>query len=302
MNNIEAQPFGAAEHCSMDNWAAEYAKKLFIHEAADRTTDVEAERLLREKADDDERAEREAADDNERAERKAADLEIRESKVGITDYATETKAGIVTLHRQSGLGIDEVGGLYVCVPTLEGGKYGLRRDGIGQIQIVPASDGEVAAGKEEYKPVTPVTLKKVTNDIKSEIESTADAIRDEENGTYKMTPVKVGEWANKKPIWRVCIPMTSLSELGYTNTNTNFFVTAIDILWKVGVINDTENIIYIEDTLMFQNSDDYDVAAAATNVGVTHPGYYRFSATDDGDYAQCVYGTVVFVADESLIA
>lgn len=50
MADINVTPFGAAENCARDNWAAEYAKKLFVNEAADRTADITAEENARKAA------------------------------------------------------------------------------------------------------------------------------------------------------------------------------------------------------------------------------------------------------------
>lgn len=157
MNNINTTPFGAAEHCALDNWAAEYAKKLFVSEAAKRTEDVNDEKDAREAADNAEAQARATADDRLRAELNAGDTALDNKKVNRDEYATETTAGIVTLHRgstnNSGLLIGSKGELAVNVSP--DGRFGLTRDGAGQIKTVSASLDEAKTGEEAYKPMTP---------------------------------------------------------------------------------------------------------------------------------------------------
>lgn len=81
MDNITATPFGAAEHCALDNWAAEYAKKLFIAEAAKRTEEINAEAQTRA-----------AADTEEAQARAAADTVLDNKKVNQDEYETALNA------------------------------------------------------------------------------------------------------------------------------------------------------------------------------------------------------------------
>lgn len=178
MNNITANPFGAAEHCAMDNWAAEYAKKLFITEAAKRTEEITAESQARETADSKLRSDFTAADNTLCNEYKAADEELDNKKVNRDEYATETTAGIVTLKRggsnNSGLLIGSKGELAVNVSP--DGRFGLTRDGAGQIKTYPATEAEISMGTDAYKPIVPKTLKTAVESIvgKSEELTTKD--------------------------------------------------------------------------------------------------------------------------------
>ena len=76
MADITATPFGAAEHCALDNWAAEYAKKLFVTEAASRTADIANEAAERKTAIASVRNDFTAADEQLASAYKAADSEI----------------------------------------------------------------------------------------------------------------------------------------------------------------------------------------------------------------------------------
>lgn len=79
MADITATPFGAAEHCALDNWAAEYAKKLFVNEAAERTADIAAEEAARKGAITAEEQARAAAIEAEQQARAAAIADVRQT-------------------------------------------------------------------------------------------------------------------------------------------------------------------------------------------------------------------------------
>ena len=204
MNNITTTPFGAAEHCALDNWAAEYAKKLFIHEAAKRTEDINTEKEARS-----------AADAEEAQARGAADAELDNKKVNRNEYATETTAGIVTLHRgsanNSGLLVGSKGELAVNVA--QDGRYGLTRDGAGQIKTFAASLEEAKAGKDAYKPMTPSIMEayfawRILTE-RSMWQLGDAALEDKINelsksvSSYSTTPQRIGTWIDGTPIWRM---------------------------------------------------------------------------------------------------
>ena len=225
MNNINTTPFGAAEHCALDNWAAEYAKKLFVSEAAKRTEDINNEKIAREAADNAEiqarkaadNAEiqaREAADNAEMQARAAADAALDNKKVNRNEYATETKAGIVTLHRgsanNSGLLVGSKGELAVNISP--DGRYGLTRDGVGQIKTFAASLDEAKAGKDAYKPMTPSIMEayfawRILAE-RSLWQLGDAALEDKINkivaaSKYSTTPQRIDTWIDGTPIWRI---------------------------------------------------------------------------------------------------
>lgn len=96
------------------------------------------------------------------------------------NYATETNPGWVTLHQggsgnNSGLLVGSKGELTVNVPTTDP-KYGLKRDGSGNIKIDAATAAEVTAGTNAYKPITPATLKTVKTEITNAYKAAINAI------------------------------------------------------------------------------------------------------------------------------
>ena len=97
MDNITATPFGAAEHCALDNWAAEYAKKLFIAEAAKRTEEISAEAQTRAAADTEEAQARAAADTEEAQARAAADTEEAQARATADTEEAQARAAADTV-------------------------------------------------------------------------------------------------------------------------------------------------------------------------------------------------------------
>ncbi|MBQ7574632.1 MAG: hypothetical protein IJT23_10290 [Clostridia bacterium] len=109
--------------------------------------------------------------------------------------ASPTQLGMIKLlasaggQNRSGLVVDEQTGVTYINARADRGIY---RDGAGQLQINPATDEEVATGTEQYKPVTPKTLKPFIS--------------------YLSTPTQVGVWVDGTPIWRATFSLTD-SEL-----------------------------------------------------------------------------------------
>lgn len=358
MNNITAKPFGAAEHCAMDNWAAEYAKKLFISEAAQRTADITAEAQTREAADNEIRDDFTAADnhlrtylineDNEiRLDFTYADAELDEKKLDKTQYASTSQAGVIKL-LSSGSGENRSG--LVVSPT-DGTAYvntknGVARDGAGGISTVAATEEEIYAGTDAYKPIVPQTLKCAVESITgksnllttvssnivaaiNELDSGIDLLeditgritdlktstkeslvaainelyseyKDKMTGKYSEKPVRTGTWTDGMPVWRVSIPLTSVEDIGCTNPMEMWRTDCTRILEKLGIIKSDENVIYLDDKLVFQCNNRYDMEAFALNVSLSGSGRYSFSE-DDGDYASHFYGWIEFAAAESNI-
>lgn len=113
--------------------------------------------------------------------------EIPPSAVGVLGGIKPLLDGTGKINR-SGLVIGEDGTTYVNTKT----ERGITRDGAGQIGINPATPEEVAAEKEEYKPVTPNTLG-------------AAFYR---RGSYSKTPKQIGAWIDATPVYRVAIRIT----------------------------------------------------------------------------------------------
>ena len=118
--------------------------------------------------------------------------------------------------------------------------------------------------------------------------------------TYSSTPVQVGAWIDGTPVWRVAIPMTSVSEIGLDTYNKIWTTSAYDILSRLSIVNDTSNLIYINSMICFQNADDYDPHAFAVNWTESFPGYFR-GESEDSDYATHFYGWIEFVAPSNNI-
>ena len=119
--------------------------------------------------------------------------------------------------------------------------------------------------------------------------------------TYSSTPVQVGTWIDGTPVWRVAIPMTSVSEIGLDTYNKIWTTSAYNILSRLSIVNDTSNLIYINSMICFQNTDDYDPEAFAVNWTESFPGYFRGEA-EGSDYATHFYGWIEFVAPSNSIS
>lgn len=119
--------------------------------------------------------------------------------------------------------------------------------------------------------------------------------------TYSSTPVQVGTWIDGNPVWRVAIPMTSVSEIGLNTYNKIWTTSAYNILSRLSIVNDTSNLIYINSIISFQNADDYDPEAFAVNWTEPFPGNFRGEAVDS-DYATHFYGWIEFVAPSNNIS
>lgn len=112
--------------------------------------------------------------------------------------------------------------------------------------------------------------------------------------TYSATPVQVGTWIDGNPVWRVAIPMTSVSEISLNTNNKSWSIGSDQILDRLSIINDTSNFIHIDSMIRFQNSNDYDPGAFATGWTEMFPGYFNGEA-ENVDYATHFYGWIEFV-------
>lgn len=196
MSDITSMPFGAAEHCRLDNWAAEYAKKLFVAEAAKRTEEIAQE-----------------------AEDRDAAIDAAKSDV-LSTYASTEQAGVIKLHKlnsynNSGIVVEADGSAYVYT----GEQYGTQRSGDGRIQVAAATEAEIAGGTQQYKPIVPATLKTavekhtgaaadlpVIGSAKPvNLVAAVNAVVNEENKrmTYSASPQRIGTWLDGRPVWRV---------------------------------------------------------------------------------------------------
>lgn len=82
-----------------------------------------------------------------------------ENKLDKDQYASTEHAGVIKLYNRngvnrSGLVVYEDGQAVVNTKT----EHGVTRDGSGQIGINPATEEEITAGVNEYKPITPKTM------------------------------------------------------------------------------------------------------------------------------------------------
>lgn len=235
MSCINANRFGAAEQCACDNWAAEYAKKLFEKEQQKDTEQNSAISVLETHIGDTDTLKTSAKSSlsaavneiynslqSEKAQRTAGDNNIQEAlnnKVNNTDYATSSSYGVIKLG----------GGLYTYSNGTTGvyPKNGIRVSGDGAVIIDAATADEAAAGTNVYKPITPSTLKSVTGDMTSLTTTAKDSI------TNAINEVIVKTGAN--------ITLPELKSFGrpYSSGNHGFVMRNI-----INVINDinTDNI------------------------------------------------------------
>ena len=92
--------------------------------------------------------------------------------------ASPTQLGMIKLLasssgvNRSGLIVDPETGVTYVAARFDRGLY---RDGAGQLYINPATEEEVSGGTEEYKPVTPKTLKSIVDGVRTEISQKVDA-------------------------------------------------------------------------------------------------------------------------------
>ena len=166
-----------AADSSLSERADELQSKLMTETNERKAADT-AEVSARQRGDSDTlRAAKEYTD-------KTALKEIPPASINVLGGIKPLPDGSGTINR-SGLVISEDGTTYVNTRA----DRGITRDGAGQIGINPATDDEVAAGNEVYKPVTPKTL---YNEFYR-------------RGVYTTHPEKVGMWINGTPIWRMAI-------------------------------------------------------------------------------------------------
>lgn len=119
--------------------------------------------------------------------------------------------------------------------------------------------------------------------------------------TYSSTPVQVGTWIDSTPVWRVAIPMTSVSEISLNTNNKSWSIRSDQILDRLSIINDTSNFIHIDSMIRFQNSNDYDPEAFATGWTEMFPGYFNGEA-ENVDYATHFYGWIEFALPASSVS
>ena len=182
MDNITATPFGAAEHCALDNWAAEYAKKLFIAEAAKRTEEINAEAQTRAAADTEEARVRAAADAEEAQARAAADAAIDNKKVNRDEYETALNALNEKINKEAQAR---------AAADTEEAQARATAD-TEEAQTRAAADAALdnkKVNKDEYE-----TALNTLNEKINKIE-TLDI--------YSATPRRIGTWIDGTPIWRV---------------------------------------------------------------------------------------------------
>lgn len=118
---------------------------------------------------------------------------------------------------------------------------------------------------------------------------------------YSSTPVQVGTWIDSTPVWRVAIPMTSVSEISLNTNNKSWSIRSDQILDRLSIINDTSNFIHIDSMIRFQNSNDYDPEAFATGWTEMFPGYFNGEA-ENVDYATHFYGWIEFALPASSVS
>lgn len=94
---------------------------------------------------------------------------VNDDAVTKTQYATETTPGIVTLRRggsgnNSGLLVDASTGA-LTVNVSPDGRFGLTRDGAGQIKTYAATEEEIKARENQYKPVVPAMIETAVESV-----------------------------------------------------------------------------------------------------------------------------------------
>ena len=139
-------------------------------------------------------------------ERKLADGTVTLKKLGIdvvsdignkldkTQYASTEQAGVIKIYKRgdgtniSGIVVKEDGSAYVNTNS----DYGTMRTGDGKVVIAAASEDDIDAKTNKYKPITPSTLDYAVKSV----------------NVYTATPQKVGTWVDGTPVWRVVVERT----------------------------------------------------------------------------------------------
>ena len=196
MSIIDIDGYGYSERLHEQNWAAEYARRLVTNEVKARIEADDAEAAARVAADSaeenariaadtaeenarkaadsslhsaitSEELVRKAADEAEAAAREKGDSDVLQSAKDYTDEVAIKEIPVASTSTLGGIKLYAVGGINrsgivvyadgTAVINTQDAR-GISRDGAGQIHINPATQAEVTAGTEEYKPVVPKTL------------------------------------------------------------------------------------------------------------------------------------------------
>ena len=107
---------------------------------------------------------------SEVSERENADTALGNNKVDKTKYASVSQAGVIMLYNKngvnrSGLVVYDDGSVVVNTKA----EHGITRDGAGQIGINPATEAEITAGTDAYKPIVPATLSHAVQSVMGEL-------------------------------------------------------------------------------------------------------------------------------------
>lgn len=114
----------------------------------------------------------------------------------------------------SGLVVDESTGVTYVATKANGG---ISQDDAGALCIAAATDAEVEAGTDIYKPITPVTMKKIRESLSAEIDSLNNKFG------YSETPQRIGTWVNGVPVWRVAFEDRVIP---YSETDPTWYLDA----------------------------------------------------------------------------
>lgn len=294
-----ANEFGAVEGCTRDNWAAEYAKKLFDAEAlargnadSDLQEQINAEASARGDADGD--LQGQITNNKQAIER---EVSARTTVVANLNKAVADKQDAMFNYD----GYCSVAEIAIDLAMLYNSPWGLNNEftGIGDVASQVSRNTEVIQDMGER-------ISAAANGLAAEEEARSVAVtalsdKISKQETYSATPVHVGWWIDGCPIWRVAIPLTAMSAIGIDVENSAWSLRVSDILYKLDIIA-TKDIVYIDDRIHFQNGNSYDPAWDAAGINPYNNGFYRGEATlleDDG--AQYFYGWIEFATPESNI-
>ena len=141
--------------------------------------------------------------------------DVPDNVVTTDDVATITQAGIIKLYNsggtnRSGLLVQADGALLVNTNP----AYGTQRTGDGKLTTAGATEAEIDAGTNEYKPITPATIKYAVEKYASgggitgpigtdDIEDGAVTPEKATFTQYSETPVQIGTWIDGTPVWRL---------------------------------------------------------------------------------------------------
>lgn len=194
-----------------------------------------------------------------------------DEKVSNTQYATTNQAGLIKLHKRSdgtnisGINVDgTTGEAEINVVS----AYGLQRTGDGKVVTAAATEAEIDAGTNNYKPIVPANLDYAVKKVVTTAEN-----------TYTTTPNQIGTWTDETPIWRVAYSGNFMSEsFGYVTGDPDIGISALLNKIAPNVIDTINKIIPIKGFIYLRSFNTDDTLAGDLMCPLLGTGFYTGGA------------------------